>query len=218
MNWFLSHIAASTLATTRPQASTKTCQPRMLQSYLPVPIGVSPISCWGAGLTVLLEKTPGNNNIHKMRAVCLLDNNFNYYNNTIFAWHVMISAQSKEQVPIKCFATKGNNCINAVMTKMLLCNESQTHHHPTCIGGNNFGDCYDRVAHPPASIALQNCGIPWEAVWVPFLWCKQCISFFEQDLANHPNHMAEAVKIALLVWDKVTRPLVQISLPVFPKL
>jgi hypothetical protein len=108
-----------------------------------------PLSHWGVGLTILLEKTLGNNNIHNMRAVRLLKGNFNYYNKLIFDQHMMKLAQPKGQVPIECFATKGRNCINAVMTKIMLCNESQTHHHPTCIGGNNFGNCYDRVMHPP---------------------------------------------------------------------
>jgi hypothetical protein len=78
-------------------------------------------------------------------------------------------AREKEQIPIECFAKKGSNCINAVMTKIMFCDESRTHHHPTCIGGNNFGDCYDRVAHPPASIALQSFGIPPPAIRVLLL-------------------------------------------------
>ncbi len=46
---------------------------------------VVPLSRWGVGLTVLSEKTPSNNNIHKMRAICLLKGDFNYYNKLIFA-------------------------------------------------------------------------------------------------------------------------------------
>ncbi len=68
---------------------------------------------------------------------------------------MMLSAQDKGQIPIEGFAKKGSNRVNAVITKIMLYNESRTHHHPTCIGGSNFGDCYDRVADPPASTALQ---------------------------------------------------------------
>jgi hypothetical protein len=32
-----------------------------------------PLACWGIGLTVLLEKIVGNNFIHKLRAICLLE-------------------------------------------------------------------------------------------------------------------------------------------------
>ncbi len=37
-----------------------------------------PLARWGVGLKVLLKKTRGNNNIDKMRAICLLEGDFNY--------------------------------------------------------------------------------------------------------------------------------------------
>ncbi len=46
-----------------------------------------------------------------------------------------------------------------------------------CIGGNNFGDCYDRVAHPPATIALQSFGVPPPAIRV-LLLAMQTMRFF----------------------------------------
>jgi hypothetical protein len=118
-----------------------------------------PLTQWGVGLTVLLKKTQGNNNIHKMQAIVLLEGNFNCCMKLIFACRMMILAQDKGQIPIKCFAKKGSSCVIAIMTKIMMCDESRTHHHPMCIGGNDFGDCYDRVAHPPASIALQSWGV-----------------------------------------------------------
>ncbi len=53
------------------------------------------------------------------------------------------------------------------------------HHHPTCIGGNDFGDCYDIVAHPPASIALQSWGVAWNPICV-LLLAMQTMQFFLQ--------------------------------------
>jgi hypothetical protein len=42
-----------------------------------------PFACWGVGLTVLLEKIVGNNFIHKLRAICLLEADFNWINKII---------------------------------------------------------------------------------------------------------------------------------------
>jgi hypothetical protein len=39
-----------------------------------------PLNRWSISVTVLLEKTRGNNFIHKMRAICLLEADFNYFN------------------------------------------------------------------------------------------------------------------------------------------
>jgi hypothetical protein len=36
-----------------------------------------PLARWGIGLTVLLEKIVGNNFIHKLRAICLFEADFN---------------------------------------------------------------------------------------------------------------------------------------------
>jgi hypothetical protein len=41
-----------------------------------------PLAQWGVGLTVLLEKTRRNNLINKMRAICLLEADFNWLNKT----------------------------------------------------------------------------------------------------------------------------------------
>ena len=112
------------------------------------------LSRWMVGLTVLLEKTP------KMRGIVLVEGDFNYYMKEVLARRMLKSAQERDQVPVECFAKKGSNCISAVMTKIIFCDESRTHHHPTCIRGNNFTDCYDRMAHPPASLALQSLGLP----------------------------------------------------------
>ncbi len=97
---------------------------------------------------VLLEKTRGKNFIHKMKAICLLEADFNYFNKTIFARWMMASTQDKGQIPAECYAKKGSNCVNVFITKIMYCDESRTHHNLMCIGGNNFGNCYDRIAHP----------------------------------------------------------------------
>jgi hypothetical protein len=44
-----------------------------------------PLAHWGIGLTVLLEKIVGYNFVHKLRAICLLEADFNWINKIIFA-------------------------------------------------------------------------------------------------------------------------------------
>jgi hypothetical protein len=112
-----------------------------------------------------------------MRAICLLEADFNYFNKTIFVRRMMASAQDRGQIPAECFAKKGSICVNAVITKIMYCDESRTHHHPMCIGGNDFCDCYDCIAHPPASIALQSLGVSRKAIGV-LLLAMQTMRFF----------------------------------------
>ena len=92
---------------------------------------------------------------------------------------MMNSALGKNLIPLECFAKKGSNCVNAVMTKIMYCKESRTHHHPMIVLGNNFADCYDRVTLSLASVALQSFGILIEAVRV-LLLAMQTIKYFLQ--------------------------------------
>jgi hypothetical protein len=123
-----------------------------------------PLACWRIGLTVLLQKVIGNNFVHKLRAICLLEADFDWINKIIYAKQMIGSALENNLIPGECFSKKGSNCINAVMTKMFICNESRIHHHNACLVGNNFSNCYDRVAHPMAAISLQCFGIPQPAI------------------------------------------------------
>ncbi len=90
---------------------------------------------------------------------------------------MLASARDKSQIPMELFSRKGSNCVNTVITKIMFCDESHAHHHPLCIGGNNIGDCYDQVAPPPASIALQSWGVPPPAIRV-LLLAMQTMRFF----------------------------------------
>jgi hypothetical protein len=136
-----------------------------------------PLARWGFGLTVLLEKIVGNNFVHKLRAICLREADFNWTHKIIFAKHMIGSAMERNMIPDECFSKKGSNCINAIMTKIFICNKSRIHHHDTCIAGNDFGGCYDRAAHPIAAISLQSFGVPQSAINV-LLKTMETMRFF----------------------------------------
>ncbi len=82
-------------------------------------------------------------------------------------------------IPGECFSKKGSNCINAVMTKIFICDESRIHHYDACIAGNDFGDCYDRASHLIAALLLRSFGVPQPAINV-LLETMETMRFFLQ--------------------------------------
>jgi hypothetical protein len=88
-----------------------------------------PLTRWGIGLTVLLERIFGNNFVNKLQAICILEADFNWINKDIFAKQIIGWALERNLIPGKCFSKKGSNCINAFMTKIFICNKSRIHHH-----------------------------------------------------------------------------------------
>jgi hypothetical protein len=124
----------------------------------------TPLARWGIGLTVLLEKIVGNNFVHKLRVIRFLEADFNWINKVFFAKRMIGSAHERNFIPGECFLKKGSNCINAVMTKIFICNISRIHYHDACIAGKDFKDCYDQAAHPIAAISLQSFQVPQPAI------------------------------------------------------
>jgi hypothetical protein len=64
-----------------------------------------PLAWWGNGLTVLLEKVFGNVYVSKMRAICLLEADYNWLNKCVF---LMDGAFQEDIVPVKQFAKRGS--------------------------------------------------------------------------------------------------------------
>ncbi len=78
----------------------------------------------------------------------------------------MQQAIQEGSMPQNCFVKKNSHCNHPVLTKQFFCNSSQVLHHPASLVECDFGDCYDRAAHAPTSIALQSWGIPKSAIRV----------------------------------------------------
>jgi len=135
-----------------------------------------PLARWGRGLTVLLEKICGDNFVGNLRAICLFEADFNWWNKLIFARRMMQHSTEKNAIPEELFAKKLSTCDDANMTKTLFADVSKTLHIPGSVIGCDFGECYDRSAHTIQSIALQANGIPIESVKV-LLICLQTMQF-----------------------------------------
>jgi hypothetical protein len=76
---------------------------------------------WGNGLMVLLEKVFGNIYIDKMRAICLLDANYNWLNKFVFAKQMMDKAFQGDIIPAEQFAKRGSQATEGVLTSGIFC-------------------------------------------------------------------------------------------------
>ncbi|KAL3803357.1 hypothetical protein HJC23_009321 [Cyclotella cryptica] len=109
----------------------------------------TPLSRWRQGVTVLLEKIAGNTRIDKLRAICLLEADFNWWLKATFAKKM-----------IHRMSTKANTL------------------HKTCaISSNDAANCYDAVNHAAGSFALQAMRVPLNFVKC-YLICIQLMRFY----------------------------------------
>ncbi len=95
--------------------------------------------------------------IDKMRAICLLEANYNGLNKLVFAKQMMDKAFQEDIIPAEKFAKRGSQATERVLTSGLFCEIVRTVLRKTAaIESVDLANCYNAVAHPIASIALQS--------------------------------------------------------------
>ena len=107
-------------------------------------------------MTVLLEKVFGNIYIGKMRGICLLEADHNWLNKYVFAKRMMDHAFQEDIVPVEQFANRCSQALQGVVASGLFCDIARALHRTAAIKSVDFANCYDAVAHPITSIALQS--------------------------------------------------------------
>jgi len=127
-----------------------------------------PLARWSYGVTVLLEKIMGNTFVHRLRAICLFEADFNWWNKLVFARRMMQQAHESSIIPDEIFSKKGSHCDGAAMCKTFFCDGSRILHHPAAVEGEDLGDCYDRILHSPCSLSMQAWGAPVSSCRVLF--------------------------------------------------
>jgi hypothetical protein len=138
---------------------------------------------------VLLKKIIGNNFVHKLQAICLLEVDFNWMNKMIFAKQMIGMALERKLIPGECFLKRGSNCISTAMTKIFICNESRIHHHDAIlkVATLQIAMIESRttlLVFPFKHGAFHNRG----STYYSKLW-RQCDSFYGQDLESLSNLM-----------------------------
>ena len=123
-----------------------------------------PLARWGTGITVLLEKVPGNIHIDKMRAICLFKADYNYLTKFFFSNLMMNKALDAGIVPADQFAKCGSQANQGVVVSGLFCDIARSLHKTAAIESVDLANCYDAVAHPIVSIALQSFKVQKEMV------------------------------------------------------
>ena len=91
-----------------------------------------------------------------MRAICLLEADYNWLNKYVFAKCMMDYRFQEDIDPVEQFTKRGSQALQGVVASGLFCNIARALHRTAAIESVEFANCYDAVAHLIASIALQS--------------------------------------------------------------
>ena len=109
---------------------------------------------------MLLEKIAGNSKIDKIRAICLLKADFNWWLKAIFAKQMMHRMKLTGVLPVKQGAISGKMALDSALTKQLFFDQENVLHLTCAVSSTDAANCYDAVNHAAGSFALQAMNAP----------------------------------------------------------
>lgn len=138
-----------------------------------------PLQRWCEGVNVLLEKIAGDSHIDKLRAICLLEADFNWWLKVIFARRMMSHMSSTGTLPPEQGATNGKTPLDTSLLKQLFYDQANILHEDCSSSSTDAAYCYDSANHAACSIALQAVGVPINMVQC-YLTSVQRMQYFLQ--------------------------------------
>jgi hypothetical protein len=112
----------------------------------------------------MLEKTLGITLVTKLRAILLMEGDFNATNKIVYGVRMLQNARKHNQMPEEIFSKKRRMADDGTLCKTLFYDIARQ----TCVGAAiasvDASNCYDRIAHAMASLIFQAFGAPITAV------------------------------------------------------
>ena len=111
---------------------------------------------WSRGLSVMLEKTLGVTLVTKLRAILLMEADFNATNRN----RMMEKTREYNLMPEEIFSERNRMADDGTLSKTLFYDLARQARVPAAIASVDASNCYDRIAHAMASLVIQAFGVP----------------------------------------------------------
>eukprot|EP00804_Cyclotella_cryptica_P003924 CCRYP_016117-RA/>CCRYP_016117-RA protein AED:0.75 eAED:0.75 QI:0/-1/0/1/-1/1/1/0/1178 len=108
----------------------------------------------------MLEKQPGVRLISKLRAILLMEADFNAANKILFGNRMLDQIRQYKLMPEEIFSERQRMADDGIMAKVLFYDISRQLRAPAALASVDAANCYDRVAHAIASLVFRSFGTP----------------------------------------------------------
>ncbi len=119
---------------------------------------------WSQGLSVMLEKTLGVTLVTKLRAILLMEGDFNATNKIVYGVRMLQNARNHNLMPEEIFSKKNRMEDDGMLCKTLFFDIARQARILAAIPLVDAPNCYDRIAHAMASLIFQAFGVPMTAI------------------------------------------------------
>ena len=120
----------------------------------------TPLERWICGVSIMLEKSPGNLIVEKLRALLLLEADFNGLHKINFNGRLMPYLEVTSSMPQEIIGDRRSQAAtHLALSKKLIADTSNIRKLPMVSICADATNCYDRVAHPYGSLYSQYFGL-----------------------------------------------------------
>ena len=115
---------------------------------------------WAQGLSVMLQKLCGCSLITKLRAILLMEAEFNGANKMVYGIRMLEQARRNNLMPKEVFSKRNKMADNGTLTKVLTYDIIRQTRRSAGVASVDTDNCYDQIAHATASLVFQAFGVP----------------------------------------------------------
>ena len=119
---------------------------------------------WAQGLSVMLRKLFGCSLITKLRAILLMEADFNGVNKTVYGIRMLKQARRNNLMPKEVFSEHNKMADDGTLTKVITYDIIRQMRRSAGVASVDADNCYDRIAHAIASLVFQAFRIPISAL------------------------------------------------------
>jgi hypothetical protein len=119
---------------------------------------------WSNGLSLMLEKIFGVHLVSKLRAILLMEADFNAMNKEVYGVWMLEEARKYKLISEELFSKKNCTADNGGLARTLFYNIVWQTQSPAAIASVDASNCYDRITHAMASLIFQSFGVEDTAV------------------------------------------------------
>ena len=132
---------------------------------------------WSRGLTVMLEKIAGLALVNKLRAILLMEADFNMHNKIIFGKRMLDAVRDTGVIPEEHFSDKERTTEDGKFSNVLTSDLSRQKQQRMFSISADAGNCYDRIHHAVMALVFLALGVPTGAI-AAMLKSIQLMQFF----------------------------------------
>ena len=126
----------------------------------------------------MLEKVEGNTKVDKLRAILLMEEDFNQMNKLLFGHRMIKQSEKEKRIPDEAYGSRASLNANLVaVNRRLVIDLFKQKRRCGAIAGVDAAQCYDRIVHSLAILLCQKEGAPMSSLLMMF-GTIQCMTYF----------------------------------------